>query len=604
MRTWITYAAPILLIVAIIGCTGGRKDLPTTEAAGDSTNVFIFAESPLMNIDSEMMSLKLATIQIPGEVPVIDSVKATKAVYEILADSLLTEDAEHFDLKHEDSSLYQQYLDLFKDRVMRKMYLDLIVDSVNVSDSAVQAQYEADKESYHVPDKYRAQHIVVSGEGLRYSDDSATYKEMSTEQLDSAAHAKVEELRQRLVDGVDFDTLAMLYSQDRNTGPHGGDLGYFELVQMVAPFDSTVEHTPKGEISGVIKTRFGWHVLRVNDFIPAHYSPLDSVYAQIEYDLKQQDMLKRSRNFIDSLREAANIVYDTAAIMMPDSLRDPDTPLMLINPQDTVNGNDTVYVREYRVQEPKYRGFYGLKDTLSLDDKLEILKGTATPKLLVEATHTLGYYQAELNGEWSRNKLIQYSKSILRQRLLNAEYEPSDEEMRAYYDSHLEDYRIDRPVKVQHIVFQDSALAEYVRDLLTSGVDFMDMVDKYYPGDPDIRRAAADLGNIGPKDMPESFYRAAMYTPVGSISHPVKTQYGYHLIKVLDRAYSREFEQAKAEIRPILVRRHEREVLRSFVVSRLGQPPKIHFDLLSQLKFPVPDLSNSSPIPPGVHHSP
>ncbi len=604
MRTWITYAVPVLLITVIIGCTGGRKDLPTTETAGDSAKVFVFAESPLMNIDSEMMSQRLSRIQVPGEVPVIDSLKAMKAVYGILRDSLLAKDAEHFDLEHESPTLYQQYLDLLNERVMRKMYIDLIVDSVTVSDSAVRAAYEDERESFHEPDKYRAQHIVISGDGLRYSDDSATYKDMNTEQLDSAAQAKVEELRGLLVDGANFDTLAMLYSQDRNTARLGGDLGYFQLVQMVAPFDSTVEHTPIGDISGVIKTRFGWHVLRVNEFIPAHYIPLDSVYEQVENELKQKQMMEMSRVFIDSLRDAATLVYDTAAIETPDSLRDADDGLLFINPQDTVYGNDTIYVSEYRLQEPKYRQFYKLEGDLSLKDKCEILKGSATQKLLKEAARKLGYYQAEFTGDWSKDKLRQYSMTVLQKRMMEDDYEPSEEELRAYYDSHIEDYRVERPVTVQHIVFQDSAIAEYVRDLLISGVDFMETVDKYYPGDPDIRRSAADLGAIGPNDMPESFYRAALATAVGSISHPVKTQYGYHLIKVLDKSYSRSFDQAKAEIRPILVRQHERDILRNFVTSRLGSAPVIHYNLLSQLHFPVPNMTNSSPLPPNMRPTP
>ncbi len=604
MRTLMTYATPILLIAAIIGCSGGRKNLPTTETAGDSTKVFVFAESPLMNIDSEMMSNKLAKIQIPGEVPTIDSTKATKAVYQILTDSLLAEDAETFDLKSESPTLYQQYLDLLNERVIRNMYVDLVVDSVSVSDSAVRADYEAKKESYHVPDKYRAQHIVISGDGLRFSDDSMTYKGMDTEQLDSAAQAKVTELHDLLVKGSDFDTLAMLYSQDRNTASLGGDIGYFQLVQMVAPFDSAVEHTPIGQISGVIKTRFGWHVLRVTEFVPEHYTPLDSVYGEIENELKQKGMLDRSKHIIDSLWNTAELVYDTNAIMTADSLRQADDPLLYINPQDTVNGNDTITVRIYRTQEPKYMQYYGKTGDLTLDDKFDILKGAAAPKLLYEAAHTLGYYQTEMDGEWSKNKLKQYSLSVLRQRLLNVDYEPSEDSMRAYYDAHIDDYSVERPVTVQHIVFQDSALAEYVRDLLLSGVDFMDMVDKYYPGDPDIKRAAADLGEIGPNDMPETFYRAALATPVGSISHAVKTQYGYHLIKVLDRTYSREFIQAKADIRPMLVRQHELEVMRNYVVSRLGKPPAIHYDLLSDLRFPTPNMTNSSPLPPNMRHNP
>lgn len=604
MRTWITFAISATLIVAIIGCSSGRKDLPTAESPGDTTEVFIFAESPLMNIDSETMSQKLAKIQIPGEKPKIDSVTAMKAVYQILTDSLLAQDAEQFDLKTGSPSLYKQYLSLYNERVMREMYIDLIVDSVSVSDSAVRATYEAEKESFHIPDRYRARQIVISGEGLRYSDDSATYKSMTDEQLDSVAHAQIEELHERALDGANFDTLAMIYSQDENTARNGGDLGFLELVQMVPPFDSTVEHTPMGKVSGPIKTRFGWHILRVDDFSPEHYTPLDSVYEQLKYQLQQKDMAERSKKFMDSLRDAAVLVYDTANLMIADSLHAPEDVMALINPQDTVYGNDTIYFNEYQQQEASYRRFYGKDGELSLDDMNEILKGTATTKLLDQAAHELGYYRAESMLKWSANKQKQYSLSVLQQQLMNDGYEPSDEEMRAYYDAHIDEYKVERPVTVQHIVFQDSALAEYVRDLLLSGVDFMDMVDKYYPGDPDIRRAAADLGEIGPDDMPEAFYRAALYTPVGSISHPVKTQYGYHLIKVLARTYSMEFEQAKVRIRPILMRRHEREILENFVLSRLGELPMIHYDRLSELRFPVPDMSQSSPLPPGMPHTP
>lgn len=601
---WITYAVPAVLIAAIVGCSGGRKELPVAESPGDTAKVFIFAESPLMNIDSKMMSDELAKIQVPGEIPRIDSATAMQAVYQLLTDSLLSTDALRFDLKTESPSLYKQYLDLLNDRVMRTMYIDLVVDSVSVSDSLIQATYEAEKESFHVPDRYRARHIVISGDDLRYSTDSATYKDMTDEQLDSAAHARIAELHQRAVEGDDFDTLAMLYSQDQNTASKGGDLGYFELAQMVPPFDSAVEHTPIGQVSGPVKTKYGWHILRVDDFSPAHDKPLDSVYDQINNDLRQKDMIERSRKFLDSLRNAMVLVFDTANVMMADSLHADGDVMALINPQDTINGNDTIYYSEYRQQETTYRRFYKKDGALALEDKVEILKGTSTQKLLREAARILGYHQAVATGDWSLNKLKQYSRSVLWQSLKDDGYDPSDEEMRAYYDAHIDQYQVERPVTVQHIVFQDSALAEYVRDLLLSGVDFMEMVDKYYPGDPDIRRAAANLGAIGPNDMPEAFYRAALYTPVGSISHAVKTQYGYHLIKVLDRSYSMDFEQAKSKIRPILLRQHERKILRDFVQTRLGVLPTIHYDKVSELHFPVPNMTNSSPLPPGTPHSP
>jgi len=569
-----------------IGCHGGKQDLPVSEALEDSTESFVFAESSLLDIDSEMMSEKLATIQLPGAVPRIDSVTAMKAVYLILADTLLVREAEDFDLESESPTLYGQYLDLRRDRILRQMYLEIIAESVVVTDSSVRAAYEERKESFYIPDRYRARHIVISGEGLRYSDDSLRFMDMTVEARDSAAYERLAEIRQRLLAGENFDTLAMLYSQDEKTSGAGGDLGYLQLQQMVPPFDSTVEHTDIGEISGIIETKYGWHVVRVDDFDSAHYQPLDSVYQQLESSVREQMLMEQSRLFLDSLRESANMVYDTAALSIPDSLHTDRDILAFVNPDDTINGGDTLYFADYNRLAPHYRSFNNIEGELSLDAKTEILRNAAVKPLLMQTARTLGYLEHPSIVAWTKKKLIQYSSSVLRSRLLEPTREPTDEEMRAYYESHLDDYQIERPVSIQHIVFEDSAIAEYVRDLLLSGVDFMEMVDKYYPGDPDIKRAASDLGAIGPDDMPQSFYRVAMKTPVGSISHPVKTKYGYHLIKVLARSHSMDYEQASIKIRPLLKQHYQRENLRRYVESQIESPPKIHWQYLDRLHFP------------------
>jgi len=173
--------------------------------------------------------------------------------------------------------------------------------------------------------------------------------------------------------------------------------------------------------------------------------------------------------------------------------------------------------------------------------------------------------------------------------------------MRAYYDSHAVDYQVERPVKVQQIIFADSNLAEYVRDLLNSGADFMEMVDKYYPGDSEIKRSAADLGFIGPSDMPNAFWQTAITTPVGRTSSPVKTQYGYHLIKVLEKKNTTPFEDARFRIEPYLKEQHTLELLRKAVESRIGGPPTIHWNRFGDLyRFPPPPLQtpflNASPL--------
>jgi hypothetical protein len=85
--------------------------------------------------------------------------------------------------------------------------------------------------------------------------------------------------------------------------------------------------------------------------------------------------------------------------------------------------------------------------------------------------------------------------------------------------------------------------------------------------------------------MPEAFYKGAKRTRVGDISHPTKTEYGYHLIKVLDYNPSISLDQARPEIKGILAERYRREKIKSFVDSRLQHPPVIHWDRLGDLYF-------------------
>jgi len=586
----------VLPAVILISCLGGSKQAPVGEPSRseDSVETFIFVETPVINIDSDLMAERFGARQRASLHVTIDSLTALKAVYEILLDSILGQESAHFDLAAEQPNLYWQYIKLRHEKVMRLMFQKIIVDSVAASDSAVQVLYEDQKETFLVPDKYRARHIVVAGEGLRRTEDSLFYKDFSDEQVDSLAHAKIQEYRQRIMKGDNFDTLAILYSQDINTAQKGGDLGYFELVQMVPPFDSTVANTPVGKVSGIIKTEYGWHIVKVEDFSPQHYMPLDSVYAQLEMKIKEDLVVARSRAFTDSLKETAHLVFDTASLLIVDSLHQDQDVLAFVNPDDKEFGCDTIIFRDYREHIYSYKKFKQIEGELGLDDKIELLTGVSMRFLLTQLARKLGYYDDPEVAAWAENTVKKYSVSTMKKRLMEDDYEPSEEELRAYYDSHLDDYVVERPLTVQHIVFEDSSLAEHVRDQLMSGVDFMEMVDMYYPGDPEIRHAASDLGDIGPDDMPFEFFAAAKRTPVGEISRPVKTMYGYHLIKVLKKTLSIDFEQARINIKSFLKKDHLENNLKNYVDTRLQNPPVIHWELLNKLYFERPTMPNFS----------
>lgn len=576
-------ALVVILAAALAGCHGSKTPVPVEIVSKpDSTSGFIFAESPVLNVTAGMMAEQFNADMLPAAITKIDSLTADNTVYEILMDSLLGLESDTFDLRGA-HTLYRQYLQLRYDQVMRLMYQKLIVDSVTVNDSEMTAAYMADQETYRIPDKYRARHIVISAQGLKKSPDSVLYRKTNTEALDSISHAKIVALRERIIKGEPFDTMAILYSQDRGSAAKGGDLGFLTLSSLVKPFDSVVQNTPISEISPPFKTVFGWHIVKVEEFAPTHVLPLDSVRGDVAAKLGEKKIGERGRVFIDSLRTHGKVVVDSAALSLPDSLHKIGDLMALVNPQDKKYGHDTLTYEDYAEQVYPYQRAKKIDRPLTYDEKVELITNIAMRFHLMTVARRLGYYNDPAIEAWSADTKKRYAISMMKKAIVDENYVPPDSQVRAYYDSHIKDYQVDRPLKVQHIIFADSALAEYVRDVLTSGADFMETAQQYYPGEPDIRQAAADLGEIGPRDMPGAFYSAAMSTPVGSISHPVKTEFGYHLIKVLSRNLSVDYDRASLTIRPMLKKAWQEQTRRDFVDFKLGRPPKIHWERLGEL---------------------
>ncbi|MCK5124963.1 MAG: peptidylprolyl isomerase [candidate division Zixibacteria bacterium] len=574
--------AVVVVFLLVYGCGGSQKSIPVSdESVRDSNAAPIFAESDFLIIDIDMMADQFQRELIPMS-KVLDSGLVENSVYEMLFDSLLGEDFEDFDLESV-PHLKKQHEEMWNDYLLRLFYQKKVIDAVTVDSADVLSAYEEHKERFFSPKKYRARHFVISGDNLRASADSAEYVNFSDEQLDSLARSQVEGLRERALKGANFDTLAIMYSQDPGSSELGGDLGYFETRQMVAPFDSAVENTPIGEISGLIRTSFGWHVIKVEDMFEEQYLTIDSVYDILYSLVREKNLLSQGKHFIDSISLAGEIAIDSNAMQLPDSFLTPQTVYAVINPNDKVLGNDTINFGMFRGQAGYFAKQMRMEFPLNLENKIILVKTIANRFHLTRAAIMVGFDKEPELEKWSYHTRLKYAVSTMRKKFIEDGFEPSDEDLRAYYDAHAEDYRVERPLKVQHIVFADSNLAEHVRDVALSGIEFDTLIDQYYPGEPDIKKAASNLGFIGEKDMPKSFWRAAMITPVGDVSKPIRTDYGFHIIKVLEKNHSVRFEVAKSKIKTIMKEKHKKSVRNSFIESKIGGPPTIHWELFEKL---------------------
>jgi len=147
------------------------------------------------------------------------------------------------------------------------------LDKVSITEKEISDHYELNQESFKNPKQIKARHIL-----LKLSPDASESEETKTKK-------KALSLLKRLKDGEDFAALAKKYSQGP-TASKGGDLGYFTQGKMVKPFEELAFSLKKGEIGGPVKTRFGWHIIRIDDIKDATVKTFAEVRNQIVTTLK------------------------------------------------------------------------------------------------------------------------------------------------------------------------------------------------------------------------------------------------------------------------------------------------------------------------------
>src|ERR1700685_1310715 len=140
-----------------------------------------------------------------------------------------------------------------------------------------------------------------------------------------------------------------------------------------------------------------------------------------------------------------------------------------------------------------------------------------------------------------------------------------DDALRAYYNSHIDEYKVENRVHVEHILFKtvgktDAEIAEIrqkAEDVLKkakSGANFEDLAKKFSEDDA-TKPKGGDLGGIIEGQTVPDFQQAAFTLPKGSVSDLVKTQYGFHIIKVLDHesAHTKTFDEVRNTIQPVVL---------------------------------------------------
>lgn len=266
--------APMVLALSLCAC----KPAPTEQAKKGGKTLAEVNGNVITTEDFKAEADRLP----PYLKPMVQSSEGKKELLDsMVVREIILEQAKK-DGIDKDKEVAARLEDLRK-RLIVETYLKKKVEKeAQISDAEMKKFYDENKEKFKAGDQVKASHILVK------SEKEAT------------------DILAQLKGGAKFDELAKKFSTD-STAAKGGDLGWFPKGAMVPEFDKVAFGLKEGEMSGIVKTQFGFHIIKVTGKRPAGLTPYEEVKEQIKANLlpaKQQEIFVKMK---DELKKGAKI---------------------------------------------------------------------------------------------------------------------------------------------------------------------------------------------------------------------------------------------------------------------------------------------------------
>ena len=209
---------------------------------------------------------------------------------------------------------YQSHLPGYANSIPEKRKIKYAVIDTNKIEAGIQvtqedlnSYYRDHRDAYRVPEQVKVSHILIKTP-LPGPDGKVDEKGAAE------AQRRAEDLLKQIKGGAKFEDLAREYSEDPGSAKEGGSLGWIGRGQTVPEFEKTAFSLAKGQISDLVKSSYGFHIIRVDDKQEAHVKSLDEVKSEIEPALKHQKAQQIAQRQAESLlRDARANGLDAAA---------------------------------------------------------------------------------------------------------------------------------------------------------------------------------------------------------------------------------------------------------------------------------------------------
>ena len=155
--------------------------------------------------------------------------------------------------------------------------------SIQITDAQLHSAYNNQQADFTTPERVQARHILLKSDASN----------------DAAVKVKAEALLKQLQGGADFGKLAKEKSEDTGSAVNNGELGWIVRGQTVKPFEDSAFSLKPGQMSGLVKSDYGYHIIQVEAHEQAHVKPFEEVKAQLTTDLQKQTAANQMQNLAD-----------------------------------------------------------------------------------------------------------------------------------------------------------------------------------------------------------------------------------------------------------------------------------------------------------------
>jgi parvulin-like peptidyl-prolyl isomerase len=379
-----------------------------------------------------------------------------------------------------------------------------------VTDDALRAYYNAHRSEY---EQVRARHILIAFKG------SPAVQAGKRELTEEEARTKADRLRREIQGGADFASVARKESDDTGSGQKGGDLGIFSRGQMAPEFEKACFNASPGVIPPVVRTQFGYHVIRVESRDVQSFATLRPALTKIEKE-------RRREQRVAAMVEQANVTVTNAEL----------------------EAAVTTLPNEYKKQAQDAKGLQALRADFK---RMKTLARAAYAAGLDREPGVILAARLMADNFIANEELAEIERGIV----------VSDADLRQYYRDHRADYET---VTASHILIafkgspaqqsgkpeltegEAKAKAERIRNELLGGASFTALAARE-SDDTGTAANGGDLGSSKRGEMVPEFEKAAFALTVGAISPVTRHKFGYSIIRLASRETT-PFEEVRAQI--------------------------------------------------------